>query len=129
MSLLKQYAESIGAQAARDYLASPKFKEQLRRHVNWAMQGYASAYGPKDREQFTQTVADRIYLKARNPVYLFGVRIWRKRPALEWCASEAERIVTDFLRSENIQFGEAGFYWGDGHELADADMEYWESCP
>lgn len=128
-SLLDRYVERVASDAVTSFFKSPEFKAKLAKHVGWAIQGYAPAYGPRDREQFTQTVTDRIRDKARNPVYLFGFRIWRKRPALEWCASEAERIVTDFLRSENIRFGEVGFYWGDGHDLADADMEYWEECP
>lgn len=129
MSLLKSYAESIGAQAARDYLASPEFEEQLRRHVRWAMQGYEPGFSMKDRERFTQTVADRIHEKARNPVYLFGLRIWRRKPDRKWCWQTADGIVEAFLDSEKIKFGDPRFYWGDGVELADNDMEYWESCP
>lgn len=111
------------------YVTSSDFKSWLRDRVKWQVQGFEPGFNAEDRERFTATVAARIRKKARRPIYLFGVRIWRAPERMNVCASEAERIVTDFLRDERIQFGDPQYYWDDGADLADADMEYWEGCP
>jgi len=111
------------------HFASPQFKAWLRTRIKWAVQGFEPGYDMKQRQEFTATVADRIYEKARRPVYLFGYRIWRARESREWCAKQAERIVTDFIRDEKVKFGHPDYSWRDGSDLADEDMSYWEGCP
>lgn len=128
-SLINQWAEKVAEEAVKDYFNSREFKEQISRHVKWAVQGFDHGFSIKHREEFTRTIAERIHQKSRIPVYLWGYRIWRSRMPVAECAVEAERIVTDFLRDEGIKFGDPRFYWGDGVELADADMDYWEGCP
>lgn len=128
-SVFDMWIERISEDAVRSYFQSAEFKGMIRKHVRWAIQGYEPGFGSKDRQAFTESVAAYIRRHARNPVYLFGVRVWRKPPALEFCATEAERIVTDFLASEKVQFGDARYEWLDGADLAEADMDYWEQCP
>jgi hypothetical protein len=111
------------------YFASAGFKDWLSRRVGWAMQGLEPGFKLADREAFTTTVALRIREKARRPIYFIGFRIWRARYSMDFCDREAERIVTEFLRNDGIKFGDPAYYWGDGAALADADMEYWETCP
>lgn len=111
------------------YFAGPKFKSWLSTRIKWTIQGFEPGYDMKDREAFTATVASRIYQKARRPVYLFGYRIWRRRERPEWCAEQAERIVTEFIRGEKVKFGDPAYDWKDGSDLADDDMSYWEACP
>ncbi len=128
MSMLREYAQAIGAQAARDYLSSDEFRSDMRLWTGWAIQGFEHGFKFADRERFTATVAARIHDKARNPVMLFGRRVWRKRMDPAGCAKIAEQIVTDFLKEERIKFGDPRYHWGDGIDLADADMDYWERC-
>lgn len=100
---------------------------RLRRDVKWILQGFEPGYGTRQREAFTATVANRIHEKARKRLVVCGIRLWRVRYPLEWCATEAERIVSDWLDDEHIKFGDPAFHWADGQELADEDMSYWEA--
>uniref|UniRef100_UPI0035C9EE10 hypothetical protein n=1 Tax=uncultured Sphingomonas sp. TaxID=158754 RepID=UPI0035C9EE10 len=127
-SLLDRYVETVATDAVRSYLASDRFKALVRRCAAWAVQGLEPGYKFADREAFTKTVADRIHEKAREPVRLFGQRIWRKRMDPAECGKIAEQIVTDFLRGERIKFGDPRYDWSDGQDLADEDMQYWETC-
>lgn len=127
-SILDSWIERTAEGAVRDYFNGDAFKAMLAKHVRWAVQGYEPGFGPKEREQFTQTVADYIHDHARRPIYLFGIRIWRAREPMEWCLEHAEVIVTEFLKASRIKFGDPQFYWEEGHELAAEDMSYWEAA-
>lgn len=103
-------------------------RERLRLYVGWTVWGFAPGFGLKERESFTETVANRIYERARKRVKFLGARLWRVPYSEEWCAEEAERIVTEWLKDERIKFGDDRYDWTDGHELADEDMSYWEAA-
>jgi hypothetical protein len=128
-SLFDRYVERVATDAVREYLASASFKEQLKRHIGWVVAGFEPGYSLAEREAFTKTVAARIRDKARFPVYFLGRRIWRKRGTKEWAYDTADGIVEAFLHMEKIKFGHPAYDWTDGQDLADDDMEYWESCP
>lgn len=127
--LIEQAARRIGEKAALDFLASDKFRAMLSMHVKWALEGFAPGFGLKDRRVFTETVAQRIKEKARDPVRILGMTIWHKPPPDDFCAKTAEEIVSNFLRQESIEFGDPAYDWSEGSDLADEEMHHWEACP
>jgi len=100
--------------------------EQIKLHARWVKQGFEPGYGIAQRAAFTASVADRVERKARRRKRIFGLPLWLEPYPRAWCEEEAERIVTDWLGAERIKFGDARYYWNNGHELADEDMSYWE---
>lgn len=100
----------------------------FRKRLRWAIEGFEPGYRMKDRERFTKTVARRLFWKSRTrktigPVTFRWFRDWRG------CEAEAEQIVTEWLRDERMKFGDDRFFWGDGHDLADEVMSYYEDDP
>jgi hypothetical protein len=128
-SLFDSWIKFVATNSVAAHVGSLAFKAQVAKHVRWSLQGFEAGFGFKRREAFTLTVARRLHEKAREPVYLFGRRIWRRRMSWEWCEAEAENIVSNWLTDERIKFGDANYHWDNGVEIADADMEYWEACP
>lgn len=112
-----------------NYLASPEFKSWFGIRVKWAIQGFHDGFDMKDRERFTATVAKRVRQKARRPIHWLGRRVWRARYPIQWCADQAEQMVTAFIRDSRIKFGDPDFDWKDGHDIADEEMSQWEKCP
>lgn len=127
MSIFTREIERVAGQAVRDYLHSDGFKARLRKHMRWMREGLAPGYRLVDREKFTATVADRIDRFARRRVHLFGIRLWKAKMDRAWVEDQAEQMVTEFLKDSRIRFGEPGFFWGNGHDIADENMSYWEA--
>jgi hypothetical protein len=102
-------------------------RELIRKHVAWHMQGFEPGYSFADRERFTESVAERIQEKGvRRRVRLFGLKLWDVRYSIEWCRGYANGLVTEWLKDERIKFGDQRFYWDDGKDIADEDLDHWE---
>lgn len=127
-SLVDRKIAEIGDRVWRE-ITSPGgwLYEQIKRHLRWEHEGFEPGYKLKHREAFTATVADRIEQKARRRKRLFGLPLWLEPYPRPWCEIEADRIVSDWMKTERIKFGDARYHWFDGHELADDDMSYWEA--
>lgn len=119
--------EIVEAKLARDLGQGGWLRERIRKHVRWIVQGFEPNYDLKEREAFTASVADRIYAKARRRLTIFGIPLWLIRERREWCEEEAEEMVTRFLESERIKFGDDRYCWDDGSDIADDEMSYWEA--
>jgi hypothetical protein len=102
-------------------------RNQIRLHVRWVVWGFVPPFDIKHRAAFTATVAERIHERARKRLRLFGLSLWRVRYPMEWCAAEAEDIVTEWLKSDRIKFGDARYCWDDGRDVADEAMSYWDA--
>ena len=100
---------------------------QITRHIRWYKQGFEPGYSLRHRAAFTKTVADRIYDRGRAGRYHFlGIPLWTYRYTPGWCAEHADLIVSEWLTSDKIKFGDPDFHWDDGHAVADEDMSNWE---
>ena len=103
-------------------------REQIALHIRWHMHGFEPGFGLKERQEFTASVAGRLRARARDRVRLFGIPLWARRRPEAWCADMAESVVTNFLESDRIKFGDPRYDWSDGCDLADEEMSYWEAA-